>query len=298
MWQAFLDWYFAPRQLHAAGELPGLFRQLFSPDGLKRAGALLAVIFEIFGVVLFDTPRTPRGPELDLTGYHVVLEDHFDGDGLDLELWAHRGLGKSSAGRIYDEGQARVEGGKLILKAQYREDGPRGTGWYNSMIRTVEEYTYGYFEITCMASMHGAAWWLNSNGMSGGDAGEALSQGGVNGSEVDIFEAYNYDKPLKKNSVGINVHVDGYGKELKSQQLGNWRVDNLYTEMNTFGLLWTEEEYIFYVNGIEAVRSAFKNGVSRAPEYAIISLAIPMDMDLGYTTEFFIDSVRILQREA
>jgi len=36
MWQAFLDWYFAPRQLHAAGELPGLFRQLFSLDGLHH----------------------------------------------------------------------------------------------------------------------------------------------------------------------------------------------------------------------------------------------------------------------
>jgi len=294
MWQAFLDWYFAPRQLHAAGELAGLFRQLFSLDGLQRAGALLVVIFEIFGVVLFDAPRTPRGPALDLTGYHVVLEDHFDGDALDLELWAHRGLGRSSAGRIYDEGQARVEDGKLILKAEYKENGPRGTGWYNSMIRTIEEYTYGYFEITCMASQHGAAWWLNSQGMT---AGEALSQGGVNGSEVDIFEAYNYDKLLSKNSVGINVHVDGYGADLKSRQLGNWRVNNLYTQMNTFGLLWTQEEYIFYVNGVEAVRSAFKDGVSRAPEYAIISLAIPLEMDLSYTTEFVIDSVRILQKD-
>jgi len=294
MWQAFLNWYFAPRQLHAAAELAGLFRQLFSVDGLKRAGVLLAVIVEIFGVVLFDTPRTPRGPELDLTGYSVVLEDEFDGDALDLSKWAHRGLGKSSSGRIFDEGQARVEGGKLILKAQCREGGPRGTGWYNSMIRTVEEYTYGYFEITCMASQHGAAWWLNSQGMT---QGEALSQGGVNGSEVDIFEAYNYDKPLKRNSVGINVHVDGYGADLKSQQLGNWRVNNLYTEMNTFGLLWTEDEYVFYVNGVEAVRSAFKDGASRAPEYAIISLAIPTEItDTSYTTEFFIDSVRIMQK--
>jgi len=75
-------------------------------------------------------------------------------------------------------------------------------------------------------------------------------------------------------------------------------VENLYTEMNTFGLLWTQEEYIFYVNGVEAVRSAFKDGASRAPEYAIISLAIPLEIaDLSYTTEFFIDSVRILQKD-
>ena len=297
MWQAFLDWYFAPRQLHAAGELAGLFRALFSLDGLKSTGIVLLTIFEIFGVVLFDTPRTPRGPALDLTDYTVVFEDNFDGDTLNLDAWEYRGTGTSSQGRRFRPEQVRVEGGRLILRAEYREDGIYGPGFYNAMLRTKAEFTYGYFEMTCIAAKHGSAWWLNSTGMSGG---EALSQGGVGGSELDIFEAYNYDKLLTKNSVGINVHVDGYGADLKSQQLGNWRVKNLYTEMNTFGLLWTQEEYIFYVNGVEAVRSAFKDGVSQAPEYPIISLALPMEIiqgsDLSYTTEFIIDSVRILQK--
>ena len=190
--------------------------------------------------------------------------------------------------------QVRVEGGKLILTAQYKEDGFYGPGFYNAMLRTKAEYTYGYFEMTCIAAKHGSAWWLNSNGMSGG---EALSRGGVGGSELDIFEAYNYDKLLTKNSVGVNVHVDGYGADLKSQQLGNWRVKDLYTEMNTFALLWTEDEYVFYINGIEAVRSTFKEGVSQAPEYPIISLALPLEItDQSYSTQFIIDSVRILQK--
>jgi len=295
MWQAFLDWYFAPRQLHAAGQLAGLFRELFCPDSLKRAGAILLTIFEIFGVVLFDAPRTPRGPQLDLTGYSVVFEDDFSGGALNEDVWAYRGTGVSSQGRFYRPEQVRVEDEKLILRAEYKADGPYGPGFYNAMLRIKEEFVYGYFEATCIAAKHGSAWWLNSNGMSGG---EALSQGGVGGSELDIFEAYNYDKLLTKNSVGINVHVDGYGADLKSQQLGNWRVKNLYTGFNTFGLLWTEEEYIFYINGIEAVRSTFREGVSQAPEYAILSLALPTGItDQSYTTEFIIDNVRILQKD-
>ena len=294
MWQAFLDWYFAPRQLHAAGQLAGLFRELFSSEGCKRAGAILLTMFEIFGVVLFDAPRTPRGPQLDLTGYHEVLVDDFDGGSLDLGVWEYRGTGTSSSGRKFRPEQVRVEDGKLILRAEYKQDGVYGPGFYNAMLRTKAEFTYGYFEVTCIAAKHGSAWWLNSTGMTS----SALSQGGVGGSELDIFEAYNYDKLLSKNSVGINVHVDGYGADLKSQQLGNWRVKNLYTEMNTFGLLWTEEEYIFYINGVEVVRSAFKEGVSQVPEYAILSLALPTGItDQSYSTEFVIDSVRILQKD-
>jgi len=294
MWQAFLNWVFAPRQLHAAGELAGLFRELFSLDGLRRAGAILLTIFEIFGVILFDAPRTPRGPQLDLTGYSVVLEDNFDGGALDLDVWEYRGTGTSSTGRMYRPEQVRVEDGRLILRAEYKQDGVYGPGFYNAMLRTKEEFVYGYFEMTCISARHGAAWWLNSTGMTS----SALSQGGVGGSELDIFEAYNYDKLLSKNSVGVNVHVDGYGADLKSQQLGNWRVKGLYTKMNTFGLLWTETEYIFYINGVEAVRSTFKDGVSQAPEYAIISLALPLEItDQSYSTEFIIDSIRILQKD-
>ena len=299
--QAFLEWLYAPRQIRALYELWPTIKQLFSLDGLKRAGALLLTIAEIFGVLLLDTPRTPRGPALDLTGYTtVVLEDKFDGDGLDLTKWEYRGTGKrtNSVGFFAPE-QVRVEGGKLILTAEYVQDGRFGEGWYSGMIRTVQEYTYGYFEMTCIISKGGgcsSAWWLNSNAM----ASSALSKGGVGGAELDIFEGYNSGKFLSKNSVGINVHVDGYGPDLKSCQLGNWVGKDIYKKYNTYGLLWTDTEYIFYINGVEAARSAFKDGVSREPEYAIISLGMPSEEAMkarpGFKAEFIIDSVRILQK--
>ena len=295
----FLYWLYAPRQVRALYEIGPLLRELFSLDGLKRAGIILLTLIEICGVVILDSSRTPRGPKLDLTGYSVVFEDEFDGTALDLDKWEYRGSGKRSGGFMHPD-QVRLEDGKLILKAEYKEDAAYGPGWYAGMIRTKDEFVRGYFEMTCIVSYGGgfsSSWWLNSDGM----ASAALSQGGVGGAEVDIFEAFNYKKTFGKDSVSINIHVDGYGPDIQSTQLGSWRGKNIYNQYNTYGLLWSEEEYIFYINGVEAVRSSFKDGVSQAPEYPIISLELPdaseFSKDLGFTTEFMIESVRIWQKD-
>ena len=301
--QSLLEAIFAPRQLNALYDLGPLFKQLFSPDGLKRLCSLLLAVFEIFGVLLFDSARTPMGPPLDLTGYSVVFEDEFDGGALDPGKWEYRGTG-ARAGGFMHPGQVRVEDGKLILKAEYLEEGTHGAGspagWYSGMIRTVEEFTYGYYEMKCIVSKGGgfwSAWWLNARGMASAEE----SKGGVGGAEIDIFEAFNYKNTLGKDSVSLNVHVGGYGDGLRSMPLGSWKGKNIYTQVNTYGLLWTETEYIFYINGVEAVRSTFKDGVSQAPEYGIISLELPSAEGLseqpGFTTEFIIDSVRILQKD-
>jgi len=301
--QALLEKIFSQRELNALCDLGKFIRQLFSCGGLKRAGALLLAIFEIFSMLLFGTPRTPMGPALDLTDYSVVFEDNFDGSTLDLSKWEYRGTGRRAGGYMHP-GQVRVEGGKLILTAEYLEEGARGAGspagWYTGMIRTADEFTYGYFEMTCICSKGGgfwSAWWLNAQGMASAEA----SKGGVGGAEIDIFEAFNYKEKCGRDSVSLNVHVSGYGDGLRSQSLGSWKGKNIYTEYNTYGLLWTQDEYIFYINGVEAVRSTFQDGVSQAPEYGIISLELPgaegLSEQPGFTTEFLIDSVRILQKD-
>ena len=295
--QALLESIFAPRQMNGLYALGPFIRELFSFHGLKRAGALLLAIAEIFGLLLFDTP-TPMGPELDLEGYSVVFEDTFDGAALDLGKWEYRGTGARAGGFMHPD-QVRVEGGKLLLTAEYLESGAFGAGWYSGMLRTKEEFTRGYFEMKCVCSRGGgfwSAWWLNAQGM----ASAALSDGGLGGSEVDIFEAFCYNDRIGKNAVSLNVHVGGYGDGLRSMHLGSWKGKDIYTEYNTFGLLWTDTEYVFYINGVEAVRSAFEKGVSQAPEYGIISLELPGTEGLseqpGFSTEFIVDSVRIWQK--
>lgn len=275
----FLTKIFAPRQIRA----------------LKAFLASLLAMAEMLGVIIFDSAQTPRGQQLNLSGYQLVLEDEFNGSALDLSKWEYRGNGARSGG-FMSPNQVFLNNGNLIIRAEYKTAGEYGEGWYAGMIRSIQEYTRGYFECRCIASKGGGFWsafWLNSPGMTG-----EASNGGIGGAELDIFEAFNYTTKLNYNSVSLNVHVGGYGDGLKSEHLGSYKVKNPYTEYNTYGLEWNEKEYIFYINGVEAVRSTFKDGVSQGLEYAILSLEPPKEAteQPGFSTDFIIDYVKIYQK--
>ncbi len=294
-----LEKIFAVRQMNAIFQIWPAIREMFSGVGLKRIGLLILAIFEMFGVILFDTPRTPYGPELDLSGYTLVFEDEFNGNALDLNEWDYRSTGRRAGGIVYPD-QVRVEDGKLIIKAEYLKDGAYGEGWYTGMISTKKEYVQGYFEMKCIVSKGGgfwSAWWLNSRGMASAEA----SNGGLGGAEIDIFEAPNYKESFGKNSVTHAVHIGGYGDGLRSERHGSWNVkSDIYKEYNTYGVLWTDTEYIFYINGVESVRSKFEKGVSAFPEYGIISLEPPsaneLTDDTAFSTEFVVESIKIWQK--
>ncbi|NMP37249.1 MAG: glycoside hydrolase family 16 protein [Clostridiales bacterium] len=254
---------------------------------------------EYMGVILADTAMTPRGEKFNPEGYEVVLFDDFNGTQLDTSVWEYRANGARREG-FNSPNQVRVENGNLIMKAEYHEQGSPdalyGEGWYAGMVRTIQEYTYGYFEMKCICSEGGgfwSAWWLNSQAMSGKEA----SRGGVGGAEIDIFEAFNYKNDKNYDSVSMNVHVDGYS-ETRSLNVGNYKGNNIYKQYNTYALEWTPEEYIFYINGVECDRTSFADGVSQGPEYAIISLELPSEFSEqpGFSTEFIIDSVTIMQK--
>jgi len=298
LFRAFYEWAFTPRQYDALVSAWGYCKELFSVRNIARTGVVFVALFQSLSAAVFDSPRTPMGPPLDLTGYEIVFEDEFEGAALDLDNWEYRGTGLRG-GAFIDPGQVRVEDGKLILKAEYRTGGTYGDGWYSAMIRTKDEFVRGYFEMTCICSREGnfsSSWWLNSTGMNSAE----LSDGGLGGAEIDIMEAFNHTRqPIKawQDSVSLAVHVGGYGDGLHSRGLGSYYGKNIYTEYNTYGVLWTEEEYIFYVNGVEAVRTSFEKGVSTAPEYAIISLEPPDEVTAEHdvTAEFIIENVKIWQ---
>lgn len=276
-----------------------LLEKIFAPRQIKALKGMFAAILvalELLGVALFDSAQTPRGQALDLSGYEIVFEDEFDGAALDMSKWAYRGSGPRSGGFMAND-QVFVQDGNLILRAEYKDAGAYGPGWYSGMIRTVEDYTSGYFECRCIASKGGGFWsafWLNSPGMGSAEA----SNGGVGGAEIDIFEAFNYNNKLNYNSVSLNVHVGGYGDGLRSENLGSYKVKNPYTAYNTYGLEWTQDYYIFYINGVEAVRSNFKDGVSKGLEYAILSQELPKEIteQPGFTADFIVDYVKIYQK--
>ena len=307
MWQTFLTetLKLAPRQMWGIEQLPIYFSDIFTSFSLKKIFSAFLAILEVFGLVIFDTPTTPRGQELDLTGYSLVFEDEFEGDELDFDAWTYWGEGGDRGGYCYNASQVKVEDGNMIMTAEYREDGFYGPGWYGADIALREWYKQGYFEIRCKCNPGGGFWsafWIQAKNPYEAPA----SQGGVGGAEIDIFEATGWDKGiLNKNAVIQTIHcagVDGVQEGFQSERLGFFKGNNIYEEYNTYGLEWTEDEYIFYINGVETRRTSFGNGVSQVEEQVRVSLCIPSAEELEaldketYNSDFVVDYVKIYQK--
>lgn len=293
----------APRQMWGVEQQIYFFKQIFTSFSPKKIIASILAIIEICGLTILDLPTTPRGQELDLTGYNVVFEDDFNGNQLNTDVWEYRGSGPRRGG-YNAESQVRVENGNLIISGEYLTDGAYGEGWYTGMIKLRERYCRGYFEIRCIVNSDPGYWsafWLQADS----PYTASVSKGGVGGAEIDIFESMSYDSLIGKNSVSQTVHcagVDGVQEGFQSENLGRFYGKNIYEEYNTYGLEWTEDEYIFYINGVETRRTSFGNGVSEVEEDVIVSLEIPGDDELSaldkenYKTEYIVDYVRIYQK--
>lgn len=293
----------APRQMWGIEQQIYYLTEIFTSFSPKKIIASILAIIELFGLTLLDLPTTPRGQELDLTGYSLVFEDEFSGTELNTDVWEYRGSGPRRGG-FNSESQVKIENGNMTITGEYLTDGNYGEGWYTGMIKLKERYCKGYFEIRCIVNSDPGYWsafWLQADS----PYTASVSKGGVGGAEIDIFESMSYDNLLGKDSVCQTIHcagVDGVEEGFQSERLGSFYGNNIYDEYNTYGLEWTDDEYIFYINGVETRRSSFGNGVSEVPEDVIVSLEIPgedelAELDKGtYQTEFIVDYVKIYQK--
>ena len=293
----------APRQLWAVEQQIEIFKDMLSSFSFKGFFASLLAIFELAGLAVFDLPVTPRGEEANLDGYTLVFEDNFDGTELNTDIWEYRASGARRGG-FNAPGQVEVRDGNLVITAEYLKDGAYGEGWYAGMIRLKEQYEKGYFEMRCIANKGQYFWsafWLQAPN----SYDPILSKGGIGGAEIDIFESANNVSPLLRGAVTHAIHcggVDGATEGFQSLALGSFYGNNIFEEYNTYALEWNEDEYIFYINGVETRRSSFGNGVSEVPEEVIVSLEIPTTEELNkldkdtYHSEFIVDYVRIYQK--
>ena len=233
--------------------------------------------------------------------WKLVWADEFDGTELDTEAWKYCNSGVRRGG-YRAPSQVEVKDGNLIITGEYLEDGTYGEGWYTAAIKLKERYKQGYFEIKCICNDSDGYWsafWIQADS----PYTASVSKGGVGGAELDIFESTEYAQG--KYAVTNTIHcagVDGVEEGFQSAMLGKFKGNNISKEYNTYGLEWTEDEYIFYVNGVETVRSSFGNGVSQVAEDVIVSLEIPdeekmkgLDKD-SFKTEFIVDYVKIYQK--
>lgn len=289
------------REAWAVNRIVYHFKEAFSGFSIKGFIASMIAVAELFGMLFFGAPVSPHGQELNLDGYKIVFSDEFDHNELDTENWFTRGNGPRRCG-YNAASQVEVRNGNLVITGEYLKDGEYGEGWYTGAVALNKKYKQGYFEIRCKCNDSDGFWsafWIQAD-----HPYEAqYSKGGTGGAEIDIFESAHYGE-TGGYCVSSAIHcagVDGEQEGYQSALLGFFR-DNDVTEYNTYGLEWTEDEYIFYINGVETTRSTFGNGVSQVAEDVIVSLEIPDESGLEgfdkdtFQTEFIVDYVKIYQK--
>lgn len=270
--------------------------------------AIITFLASLFGGTLF-------APEINMDKFELVWADEFDGTQPDMTKWNLLTASTSvRRGGYWNKDLIEVKDGNLIIYSKYLENGcAEGdpAGWYTGAMNTkgLFETTYGYFETRCIlppGNGQWAAFWMNSSNM-----GELNGEDGSHGGEVDIFEApyYNYKEPDK---VFGAIHWGGYGKGHESIHV-TYNIDpvNPYTEYNTYGIEWNEEQYIYYVNGKQAaVVTKDKAVPCQVPLYMILSNEISGSDGVAHNTynigcmddngrdfvsEFKVDYVRVYQ---
>ncbi len=256
-------------------------------------------------------PSIPgSGNALEQEKFSLTFCEEFEGE-LDRSVWSgHYQYGdvtESRKGSYWNQYLAYTEDGNLIIPVKYLEDGMggKGAGWYTAGIDTDSDapngfsQKYGYFECRCILPEGADIWsafWLMNDGVYNENGT------GTDGTEIDIFESDCYGD-LLNNAVTSNLHYDGYGDAHKAMGAEKNYVDNNpYKEFNTYGLEWNENEYIFYINGVETFRTDF-GGVSQNEEYLILSVemkgenGIPSERENVFSEEaqFIVDYVKVYQ---
>ncbi len=291
---------------------------------------IIVSILMIFSPTLphvFDLPAIPSGQDLNLDErFELTWSDEFDGDELDRSVWQTEWWVTMRKGGYWHEDMVDVKDGNLIITTAYFDEplenyyeeqwGDQidfeeyGPGWYSACITTngTFEQTYGYYECRCILPKSTGMWsafWMMNEGVYNVDGS------GKDGTEVDIFESMYYKDVFwgYGDAVISGIHYDGYGEGHNGDSINKWYANNPYEEFNTYGLEWNENEYIFYINGVETGRLS-TGGVSQNPEYLLLSCEVAgengvayadrhgvgkMNMKPGDTAEFIVDYVRVYQ---
>jgi len=194
-------------------------------------------------------PPAPSGQE-----WKLIWHDEFDGITLDETKWERLGDWKRRDGFWVKEDAYLSGKGTLLLRTQ--KDGDRFTcGALDTKGKF--EHAFGYYVARLKMPKqpgHWPAFWMSCPGVA------TVGDGGRDGTEIDIVEI-----PWRDGKITMNLHWDGYGRDHKSAGT-SMTMPELAEGFHNYGLLWTPEEYVFYVDGKEVWRSK-AGGVSQVPEY-------------------------------
>ena len=224
------------------------------------------------------SPAIPEG--IDLTQFDLVFSDEFQGASLDSRKW-NSALPWGPDVAIFDQQQYYVDvqnapdfefnpfsfdGEHLTITAQQTPEALRSAAneqpWLSGVITTAENFdlTYGYIEarmdVPGGQGLWPAFWALSSEF-------EGLRP------ELYIIE-HNGARP---NSAFHNYNFQDSDGNLRSP--GQWEVpiEGLADGFHTFGVLWSPDEFLFYVDGQPRFRITGEN-VASQDMFLILNLAL------------------------
>ncbi len=195
-------------------------------------------------------PQAPQGKT-----WKLIWSDEFNAASLDWNTWECPEGPRRDGYWVKEDSYVNGDG-MLVLRT--RKDGERFT---SGAIRTRGkfEHAFGYWEARCRFHTqvgHWPAFWLYTQ-----DVGK-VGDGGRDGTEIDIMEKA---WAAGADTINVALHWDGYGAEHKSAGMALY-APGVSSGFHTFGLYWTPEEYVFYIDGIERWRTS-EGGVCQVPVY-------------------------------
>jgi len=222
------------------------------------------------------------------SGYKLFWEDQFNGDKIDSEKWAVRGVGPRAAGYVSPEA-VKVNNGFLELSAFISNDSIK-VGAIGTQNRFMTKY--GYFE--CRAQLqksqgNWSAFWIQSVGIAQGEDPATF------GTEIDIMEFF---KKSGEDMVSHNLHW-AYGPN--QQTIGGLlsHVEGVSEGFHTFSLEWTPEKYAFFVDGYKYYEVS--QAISHIDEYLILSMELPHSKealkDTIFPDVFIVDYVKVYKKK-
>ena len=223
----------------------------------------------------------PAGKE-----WKLIWRDEFDGPKLDETKWNRLGDSKRRDGYWVKEDAYLSDKGTLVLRT--KKDGERYTcGAVDTKGKF--EHAFGYYVARCKIPKqpgHWPAFWMMCRGVS------QVGDEGRDGTEIDIVEI-----PWRNGKITMNLHWDGYGKDHKTAGT-SMTLPELTEGFHDYALLWTPEEYVFYVDGKEVWRSK-AGGVSQVPEHLLLTEEIGTwggDIHKAELPDYFeVDYVRVYE---
>lgn len=224
-------------------------------------------------------PPAPEGKT-----WKMVWNDEFDGTSLDASKWVPRPEGKRKGG-WWSPKAISLDGQGHLAISVYKD----GDKFVDGCITTQGkfEHAFGYYEARIQFQKqpgHWSAFWITGPGVG------KVGDGGRDGTEIDIME-----KPWLDERVQHTFHWDGY-KEAHKSEGKVVKVPGVMEGFHTFGIWWSPEEYVFYVDGKETWRSK-AGGVCQVPQYMLLSDEIgPWAGDITKAKlpdKFLVDYVRV-----